>query len=168
MTGREYWGLHVNGKCNSLREIWSGKIHGMSLTSCIMCTVMVKVKNFIWFVRILLFGLTTKILFDFTGDCGSSITDFETVKKRLNKDHQFWKQHESQSSTNSVTNQNIKPQTRQATYLTNFCCIVLSSPLGLIQEWYVYCAKVIYVHTGSLLWCHVIKENQFISSHVYS
>jgi hypothetical protein len=53
-----------------------------------------------------------KILFDFTGDCGSSIIDFETVKKRLNKGHQFWKRHESQSSTNSVINLNIKPQTR--------------------------------------------------------
>jgi len=75
-----------------------------------------------------------KILFDFTGDCARSITDYETVKKRLNKGHQFWKWHESQSSTNSVINQNMQPQTRQGTYLTNFCCIVLSSPLGLIQE----------------------------------
>jgi hypothetical protein len=72
---------------------------------------MVKVKNFIQFVRILLFGLTMKILFDFTGDCASSITAFETVKKRLNRGHQFLKWHESQSSTNNVINQNMQPQT---------------------------------------------------------
>jgi hypothetical protein len=35
-----------------------------------------------------------KILFDFTGDCVSSITDFETLKKRLNRGHKFWKWHE--------------------------------------------------------------------------
>jgi hypothetical protein len=57
------------------------------------------------------------------------------------------KWHESQSSTNNVINQNMQPQTWQGTYLTSF-----SSPLSLIQEWHVYCAKVIYVHTVSLLW----------------
>jgi len=61
-----------------------------------------------------------KILFEFTGDCVRSITDFETVQKRLNKGHQFWIWHESQSSTNSVINQIMQPQTRQTIYLTNF------------------------------------------------
>jgi hypothetical protein len=70
---------------------------------------MVKLKNFnIRFVRILLFGLTMKVIFIVTGDCMSSLTDLKTVK-RLNKGRQFWKWHELQSSKNSVINQNMLP-----------------------------------------------------------
>jgi hypothetical protein len=90
----------------------------------------------------------------------SSITDLKKVHKRLNKGHQFWKWHELQSSKNSVINQNMQPQTRQATYLTHK--LLLYSALQ--SHWSdsrvtVYSAKGIYVHSfTAVIPCHKRKS----------